>query len=349
MGQRRPDDAVLPGRGPGGATRVRPRRPARAPPVRAAARGGRRRHGRADRHLPAVQRGAAERARVGRRDVDRHRARARPARDARPQRARQGAPVRPHDLRRRRPRRAARDRRRLQRADQRAAAGAGRGGVRAAAGGGPDDAAPLGVLRHRARPVARAGGERRRPGRRGAGHRAVRAGVHAEPRRAGAGDRARAPVPRAADARAGARGHDQPHRHAVAERAAAELLPPVDELRDRPAVRAGQRGRRAVGRLPRHAFTAPVTLGVLVGLRGRQAAGRGGDGVGGDAALPRSDPAARRLGRGAGQRDDRRDRLHRRAAHRHPRVPGGGAGPGEGRRALGRRRVRGADLGWCTG
>ena len=175
VGRRRPDDAVLPRRGPGGAARVRPRRPARAPPVRAAARGGGRRHGRADRHLPAVQRGPAERARVGRRDVDRHRARPRPPRDARPPRARQGAPVRPHDLRRRRPRRPARDRRRLQRADQRAAAGAGRGGVRAAAGGGPDDAAPLGVLRHRAHPVARAGGERRRPGRRGAGHRAVRA------------------------------------------------------------------------------------------------------------------------------------------------------------------------------
>ena len=60
------------------------------------------------------------------------------------------------------------------------------------------------------------------------------------------GDRPRAAVPRAADARAGAGGHDEPHRHALAERAAAELLPPVDELPDRAAVRAGQRGRRAV-------------------------------------------------------------------------------------------------------
>ena len=84
--------------------------------------------------LPGVQRRPAERARLGRRDVDRHRARPRPARDARPRRAGPGAGVPADGLRRRRPRRAARDRRRLQRADRRAAAGAGRGGVRAAAG-----------------------------------------------------------------------------------------------------------------------------------------------------------------------------------------------------------------------
>ena len=97
------------------------------------------------------------------------------------------------------------------------------------------------------------------------------------------------------------------------------------------------------------AFTAPVTLGVFVGYVVGKPLGVVAHGVGGDADIPRSDPAARRLGRGAGQRDDRGGRLHRRAAHRHPRVPGGGARPGEGRGALGRRRVRGAHLGWCTG
>ena len=195
--------------GPRGAARVRPRRPARAAPVRPAARGGRRRHGRAGRLIfLAVQRGPAERARVGHRDVHRHRARARPARDPRPERARPGARLRAHDLRRRRPGRAARHRRRLQRAASsrcrwRSPWRCSRccwwwpGRCAAARSTSPSGSALwLG-----------AGGERRRPGRRRAGHRAVRTGVHAEPRRAGGGDRARAAVPRAADARVGAGGH----------------------------------------------------------------------------------------------------------------------------------------------
>ena len=69
---------------------------------------------------------------------------------------------------------------------------------------------------------------------------------------------------------------DEPHRHAVAERPAAELLPPVDELRDRPAVRAGQRGRRAVGRLPRARLHHADHPRRARRVRGRQAAGRGG-------------------------------------------------------------------------
>ena len=43
------------------------------------------------------------------------------------------------------------------------------------------------------------------------------------------------------------------------------LLPPVDQLPDRAAVRAGQRGHRAERQLPAQAYTAPITLGVMIG------------------------------------------------------------------------------------
>ncbi len=68
--------------------------------------------------LPGRQRRARQRARLGRRDVHRHRARPRAARAARPQRPRPGAGLPADRVRRRRPRRAAGDRRRLQRADR---------------------------------------------------------------------------------------------------------------------------------------------------------------------------------------------------------------------------------------
>ena len=67
-----------------------------------------------------------------------------------------------------------------------------------------------------------------------------------------------------------------------------------------------------------HAYTTPITLGVLVGYVVGKPVAVVGDLVGGDPAEPRPDPAAGGLGRGAGQRHDRRDRLHRRAAHRDP-------------------------------
>ena len=54
----------------------------------------------------------------------------------------------------------------------------------------------------------------------------------------------------------------------LAQRAAAAALPPVDELRDRAAVRARERGHRDRRRLPGRArFTSPITLGILVRLR----------------------------------------------------------------------------------
>ncbi len=346
VGQRRADDAVLPRRRSGGAARVRPRRPPRTTAVRAAARRGGRRHGDPDRHLPRGQPRPAERARLGRRDVDRHRPRPRAARHPRPRRAGQGAPVRAHDLRGRRPRRASRHRRRVQRPDRRAAAVSRRGRVRAVRRGvGPRHAPPLLLRGRRHRALARAGGERRRPRRRRAGDRAGRSRLHPEPQRAGGGHRAGAAVPRAADARAGAGRRREPRLDPLSERAPAELLPPVDELRDRSAVRARQRRGGAERRRARPRVHDPGDARCAAGLRGRQAGGGGAHVLGGHPRQPRSDPAPGRLGGGAGQRHDRGDRVHRDTPHRHARVPGRRARPGEGGGALGGGRLGGGDVG----
>ena len=55
-------------------------------------------------------------------------------------------------------------------------------------------------------------------------------------------------------------------RRAVAQRAAAAALPPVDQLRDRAAVRARQRRHRdqTAASWPR-AYTSPITLGIILG------------------------------------------------------------------------------------
>ena len=276
--------------------------------------------------LPGVQRGPAERARLGRRDVDRHRARPRPARDARPQRARPGPPVPADGLRRRRPGGTARHRRRLQRADRRACRWCSRwwcsrccsSRLRLRCGS-------AGVRRSSGWSCGRAAGQRRRPGRRRAGHRAVGLGVHPEPRRRWR----RRPGwcgSSASSRRPSWRGRPRPASPSTLspERAAADLLPPVDELRDRPAVRAGQRRHRAeratssATRTPRRSRSACSSA---TSSASRSAVV--GDVVGGDPAQPRPDPAAGRLGRRDRQRDDRGHRLHRRAAHRDPRVPRG--------------------------
>ena len=74
------------------------------------------RHGRARRSsILAVNAGRRARTRLGRRDVDRHRARPRPARHARPRRAGPGPGLPAHHVRGRRPGRAGRHRGRLQR------------------------------------------------------------------------------------------------------------------------------------------------------------------------------------------------------------------------------------------
>ena len=68
----------------------------------------------------------------------------------------------------------------------------------------------------------------------------------------------------------------------------------------------------------RHAYTAPITLGVLIGYVVGKPVAVVVTLLAGDPAEPRPDPAAGRLGRGAGQRHDRRHRLHRGAADRRP-------------------------------
>ena len=197
-----------------------------------------------------------------------------PACRARPRRARPGAGLPADGVRRRRPGRAGGHRRRLQR---------------------PIEIMPLllavAVLRwpswsplalglaaavalRRARPghVGRAAGQRRRPGRGRPGHRADGLGVHAVARRPGGGDRPGPPSSASSRPRARAVGHRRPDLHPVAERPTAELLPPVDELRHRPAVRPGQRRHRHRRRLPGPTRSrAPITLGVLHRLRRRQA------------------------------------------------------------------------------
>ena len=72
-------------------------------------------------------------------------------------------------------------------------------------------------------------------------------------------------VPRAAHAGAPAHGPREHQDRDLAQRAPAAHLSPVDELRDRPAVRAGQCGHRDRRRLPRAGRGSPITLGVLVG------------------------------------------------------------------------------------
>ena len=114
LGQQRPDGVLLLRRRARGAPRVRHGRAARAPPPGAAA-AGRRSAAWSCRSLIylAFNAGRVVGARLGRRDVDRHRVRARDARARRAALARPAARVHAHGRRRRRRRRAARDRDRL--------------------------------------------------------------------------------------------------------------------------------------------------------------------------------------------------------------------------------------------
>ena len=256
LGQQRPHDLLLLRRRARGAPRVRHGRAARAPP------GWRCRSWRA---WPAWRwpcviylafnagRGTAHGWGVG--DVDRHRLRAGRAGPGRPALPRPAAGLHAHGGGRRRPGRARRDRDRLQQRLARSrrcssawrwsrscswcAAPVGRGGLVYAA-----------LRRGRLGRALRVG---RRPGRR----RAWRIGLltYAYPaarRRPGARHRPLPPVPRAADPRARARGAHRAWQSAISpnERLAA-ALPPVDELRHRAAVRAGQRRYRRQRRLPR--------------------------------------------------------------------------------------------------
>ena len=98
-----------------------------------------------------------------------------------------------------------------------------------------------------------------------------------------------------------------------------------------------------------HAFTTPVTLGVLVGYVVGKPLGVVVTAWAVTRASPRPDPTARRVGRRAGQRDDRRGRLHRRAAHRRR---ARSRAPSWIRPRSGRSRPSSCpprSRGWCTG
>ncbi len=252
LGEQRPDDVLLLRRRARSAPRVRPGRAAGAAAVRAAAAGGDRRHGGGGRHLPRLQRRPLVRSRLGNRDVDRHCLRARPARARRPALSRPPAGVHAHGRRRRRHRRARRHRDRLHGDARRRAAPCGRRPVRSRP-------RPAQRPRPRRSRLLRARG--RRLG--GAARVGSRAGRH-RPRDGPPGlrlpgsavqprtrDRAVPRVPRAADGGAGTRRPAVELRSAtLGQRTAAAALPPLDELRDRAAVRARERGHRDRRRLP---------------------------------------------------------------------------------------------------
>ena len=141
------------------------------------------------------------------------------------------------------------------------------------------------------------------------------------PARSCAGRGRVAPVPRGADARV--RPHRQPHAGAddLAQRAPAAPVPPVDQLRDRAALRPRQRRRRARRRRRSgNAASAPILPRHRRRAGGRQAARHPRRHLAGLPALARRFPAHRPVA-AAGRRGHRgRHRVHRVAAHRRHHV-----------------------------
>ena len=105
------------------------------------------------------------------------------------------------------------------------------------------------------------------------------------------------------------------------QRAPADAAAPLDELRDRPAVRAGQRRRRPARRAARATRSrSPITWASSLGLVVGKLAGIGVAVAGRGAARARRAAAGRGLGPGARRRRALGHRLHRLAAHRRPRL-----------------------------
>ena len=201
LGQRGPDDPVLPRHRPRGQARARPRRAARAAPPRdPRVRRARGIHA-PDRHLSRLQRRPGRRARLGRGDVDRHRVRTWSAGAADPALGHPRARVLADAVGGRRPGRAGRDRDRLHPPRLGGRAGGGDRAVR-----GPARASLRAVRSQRALGRGRGrgvGGDAEvghRSGRLRPGDRARHERLPALARGARAGHRADTLVPRAADA-----------------------------------------------------------------------------------------------------------------------------------------------------
>ena len=112
-----------------------------------------------------------------------------------------------------------------------------------------------------------------------------------------------------------------------------------------PAVRAGQRRVRDQRRVPRARLQVGDHPGHHRRLRAGQADRDHRRGRPGDQAQPRPDPAAGRVGVGAGRRRGRRHRVHRLAADRHAGLHRRAPRRGQGRRAD--HAGRGTDDGWA--
>src|SRR5260370_461119 len=106
-------------------------------------------------------------------------------------------------------------------------------------------------------------------------------------------------VPRAAPRRAGPVGGGRGARRDLTERPAGPAVPPVDQLRHRAVVRAGQRGHRAERHIPGPGLHRPGHAGHHRRVPGGQAAGHGRVRLPGPQAHPRPGAAARHLRPGA--------------------------------------------------
>ena len=141
------------------------------------------------------------------------------------------------------------------------------------------------------------------------------------PRRPRAGDRPVSAVPRAADTRVRP---DRARRARVgdlAQRALQQLYHPFTSYVIVPLFALANAGIVISGHFLALAYTSPITLGIVIALRGRQAGGHHGRHVARDPAEPRPDPAAGRLGLRDRRRRDRRDRVHGLDPDRDARLP----------------------------
>ncbi len=157
--------------------------------------------------------------------------------------------------------------------------------------------------------------------------------VPRDARRPRAGERPLPDLPRAADAGAGARGEDRARGRDLAERAPAAALPPVDELRDRAAVRARQRRNRHQRRLPRACVHVADHARDPLRLPPRQAERHRRRRAAHHEADPREAAAAGRVGDRRGRRLGGGDRVHRLDPHRDARLRRHRARGGEARRS----------------